>query len=80
MLTTIGMHALSLIGEFLIWRSILNSPNHQIKNLAKVSPLYSNSIQCVHLWTIQVVKEVKAIAGGKAPEKVTRNENPCVIL
>ena len=37
MLTAIGVHALSSVGEFLIWRSIPNSPNHQIKNLAKVS-------------------------------------------
>lgn len=27
-----------------------------------------------------VVKEITAVAGGKTPEKVTRNENPCAIL
>ena len=37
MLTTIGARALNSIGEFLIWQSILNSPNRQIKNLTKVS-------------------------------------------
>ena len=31
MLTAIGVHALSSIGEFLIWQSIPNSPNRQIK-------------------------------------------------
>ena len=36
MLTAIGVHVFSSIGEFLIWRSIPNSPNRQIKNLAKV--------------------------------------------
>ena len=33
----IGARALSSIGEFLIWRSMPNLPNHQIKNLTKVS-------------------------------------------
>ena len=33
----IGMHSMIHIGEFLIWQSLPNLPNHQIKNLAKVS-------------------------------------------
>ena len=37
MLTALVVQAFSSIGEFLILRSILNSPNRQTKNLAKVS-------------------------------------------
>ena len=36
-LSAIDMHAIIHIGEFLIWQSLPNLPNHQIKNLAKVS-------------------------------------------
>ena len=34
---TIGARAIIHICEFLVWRSLPNSPNRQIKNLAKVS-------------------------------------------
>ena len=37
-LSSIDMHAIIYNGEFLVWRSLLNLPNRQIKNLlAKVS-------------------------------------------
>ena len=36
-LSAIGAHTIIYIGEFLIWRPLPNSPNCQIKNLAKVS-------------------------------------------
>ena len=36
-LSVIGTHAIIYIGKFLIWRPLPNSPNRQIKNLAKVS-------------------------------------------
>ena len=34
--SAVGTHAIIYIGEFIIWQSLLNSPNRQIKNLAKV--------------------------------------------
>ena len=37
MLSTIGVYTLMYIGKFLIWLSLLYSPNHQIKYLNKVS-------------------------------------------
>ena len=36
-LSTIGAREMIYIGEFLIWQPLPNSPNRQIKNLAKVS-------------------------------------------
>ena len=36
-LSTIGARAIIYIGKFLIWQPLPNSPNRQIKNLAKVS-------------------------------------------
>ena len=57
-LSAIGMHAIIHIGEFLIWRSLPNLSNRQIKYLAKVfrytvywtSPLTLASSRLSSLW------------------------------
>ena len=57
------MHELSSFGEFLIWQSIPNLPNRQIKNLAKVSR-YTVCTFCIAV--------MQPLGAGKCPCELCR--------
>ena len=70
-LGAIGMHAIVYIGEFLIWWPLLNSLNHQIKNLTKVSryTVYCEYYQTDHwivIWSIWCQGIVCAVLSSHA--------------